>query len=245
MHLDHSSEERWCIRGMVRNPRRLARGRASAGLIVPASGQIRHPVDGKGGRTLSPGGGETVCYPHPMAALQPNDARFLLDFLLPQLQSEHAVTRRIFSAVPLDFGAYRPSPKSMSAFELVRHIAICELWFLDAIITGQFDEGVAPPGTATTCQDVEGWYSENFSRRVERVEQLSGAELAREIDYIGLRHDPAVAYLNIAIRHTVHHRGQLSTYLRAIGARVPAIYVESADEPYPAEDGSTVVPPAF
>ncbi|MCX6590729.1 MAG: DinB family protein [Acidobacteria bacterium] len=180
-----------------------------------------------------------------MAALQPNDARFLLDFLLPQLKSEHAVTRRIFSALPLDGGSYRPSPKAMSAFELVRHIAICDLWFLDAIINGQFDDAAMPPATATTCQDVGAWYAENFSPRVERVQQLSGVELAREFDYIGLRHDPAVAYLNIAIRHTAHHRGQLSAYLRAMGARVPAIYVESADEPYPTDDGSIVVPPAF
>jgi hypothetical protein len=35
------------------------------------------------------------------------------------------------------------------------------------------------------------------------------------------------------IRHSVHHRGQLSAYLRPMGAKVPAIYVESGDEPYP------------
>jgi uncharacterized damage-inducible protein DinB len=59
-----------------------------------------------------------------------------------------------------------------------------------------------------------------------------------------------VAYLNIAIRHAVHHRGQLSTYLRAMGAKVPAIYLASADEPFDAdrEDiaaGRVPRPPAF
>ena len=44
--------------------------------------------------------------------------------------------------------------------------------------------------------------------------------LATSVDWIGLRKDPAVAYLNIAIRHSVHHRGQLSAYLRPMGARV-------------------------
>lgn len=78
-----------------------------------------------------------------------------------------------------------------------------------------------------------------------RPSQLSAGDLAKELDYIGLRKDPAVAYLNIAIRHTVHHRGQLSAYLRGMGAGVPAIYVESADEPYPSIDGSVVVPPSF
>jgi uncharacterized damage-inducible protein DinB len=74
--------------------------------------------------------------------------------------------------------------------------------------------------------------------------------LKTAVDFIGLRNDPAVAYMNIAIRHSVHHRRQLSTYLRAMGAKVPAIYVESADEPYPPVAGSAAAengqsPPAF
>ena len=177
--------------------------------------------------------------------MRPDEALFLFRFLLPQLRSEQAVTEKILASVPGDAGDYRPSPKAMSAFELARHIANCELWFLDAILNGQFDDGVAPPATAATCAEIAGWFAENTASRVALLEQLSGDQLAREIDYIGLRNDPAVAYLNIAIRHTVHHRGQLSAYLRGMGARVPAIYVESADEPFPPEDGSSVTPPAF
>ena len=177
--------------------------------------------------------------------MRPNDARFLLDFLLPQVKSEQAVTRKILASVPLGAEHYQPSPKSMSAIELARHIAVCELWFLDAVVNGRFDDGAAPPETATTCEDIAAWYAENTSRRIPLLERISADDLAKEVDYIGLRKDPAVAYLNIAIRHTVHHRGQLSAYLRGMGARVPAIYVESADEPYPPADGSIVAPPSF
>jgi len=177
--------------------------------------------------------------------MQPVDAKFLFDFLLPQVKAEQAVTQKILSSVPLGAEHYKPGEKSMSAFALARHIAVCELWFLDAVIHGQFEDTAAPPETATTCQDIAVWYAENFSRRIPLLEQLSAAGLAKEIDYIGLRHDPAVAYLNIAIRHTIHHRGQLSAYLRGMGAKVPAIYVESADEPYPPTGGLNVVPPAF
>jgi uncharacterized damage-inducible protein DinB len=177
--------------------------------------------------------------------MRSDEAIFLFRFLLPQLRSEQAVTASILASVPGEAGDYRPSPKAMSAFEVARHIAICELWFLDAILNGQFDDGLAPPASATTCAEIADWFTENTGRRVALLERLSGEQLAREIDYIGLRNDPAVAYLNIAIRHTVHHRGQLSAYLRGMGARVPAIYVESADEPFPPEDGSSVVPPAF
>jgi uncharacterized damage-inducible protein DinB len=81
------------------------------------------------------------------------------------------------------------------------------------------------------------------------LEGLSGEHVTTSVDFIGLRNDPAVTYLNIAIRHSVHRRGQLSTYLRGMGARVPAIYVESADEPYPPSDLSIAArqqqPPAF
>lgn len=176
--------------------------------------------------------------------MQPDHARFLFDFLLPQVKSEQAVTQKILSAVPTGQEHYKPGPKSMSAFELARHIAICELWFLDAIITGQFEDIQPPPEAAGTCREIAGWYAENFNRRIPLLEGLSPHHLTKEIDYIGLRNDPAVAYLNIAIRHTVHHRGQLSAYLRGMGAAVPAIYVESADEPYPpGEDGTIVVPP--
>ena len=99
-----------------------------------------------------------------------------------------------------------------------------------------------------TPRDVAEWYAENFARRLPRLQGLSGEDLTRTVDYIGLRNDPAVSYLNIAIRHSVHHRGQLSVYLRCIGARVPAIYVESADEPYSVSDGvapGAQQPPAF
>jgi uncharacterized damage-inducible protein DinB len=178
--------------------------------------------------------------------MRPSDAKFLLEFLLPQLRSEQAVTQRILAAVPPSGVDYKPGDKSMTAFEVARHIVVCELWFLDAIITGQFaDEAARPAQSATTCQAVAEWYATNALERLSQLEQLPTEHLVREVDYIGLRHDPAVAYLNIAIRHTVHHRGQLSTYLRGMGARVPAIYVESADEPYPPTDGSVVVPPAF
>jgi uncharacterized damage-inducible protein DinB len=179
----------------------------------------------------------------------PDQARFLFEFLLPQLESEKAITQKILSSVPLESGGYRPAPESKSALELVRHIAICEIWFLDAIIHRRFEEDMTLPERVTTCADVAEWYGENFQRRIPILKTLSDEDLATEVDYIGLRNDPAVAYLNIAIRHSVHHRGQLSAYLRPMGARVPAIYVESADEPYPAIDGNEAAeerrPPAF
>jgi uncharacterized damage-inducible protein DinB len=184
-----------------------------------------------------------------MIQIAPDRARFLFEFLLPQLQSEHAATVRILSSVPPDMGDFRPAPRSMSALELARHISVVEIWFLDAIIHQGFEEVTPLSNNVKTCQDVAEWYAENFVRRIALLEQLSSDDLATLVDFNGLRKYPAVAYLNIAIRHSVHHRGQLASYLRPMGAKVPAIYVESADEPFPPVNGSSLEvdqsPPLF
>ena len=179
--------------------------------------------------------------------IQPSQASFLRDFLLPQLKAEHAVTLRVLSAVPLENEGYRPNPKSRTALELARHIALVEIWFLDAVIDQRFGEIESLVEPMQNCEEVARWYAANGARRIGILEALSGVQLATRVSYFNLRNDPAVAYLNIAIRHSVHHRGQLSAYLRAMGAKVPAIYVESADEPYPPIDGTVAQqpPPAF
>lgn len=176
-------------------------------------------------------------------------ARFLLDFLLPQLISEQSVHRRILSAIPTGKGDYRPDPRSMSAMELAWHLVVCEIWFLDAVIHRQFGDLEPRPAEANTGPGIAQWYAGAFAQRLPQLQALTGDELATPVDYLGLRNDPAVAYLNIAIRHAVHHRGQLAAYLRPMGAKVPAIYVESGDEPYPpdSESGASNLepPPAF
>ena len=182
--------------------------------------------------------------------MRPDEARFLLRFLLPQLESEQHITTKVLASVPPDRGDYKPDPKSRSALRLAWHIAAVEMWFLDAVIHQRFGETAARPEGVKTGADVARWYDESFAQRMPLLEALSGEQLATPVDFIGLRNDPAVAYLNIAIRHSVHHRGQLSTYLRPMGAKVPAIYVESADEPYPPSNESSTAgeqqaPPAF
>jgi uncharacterized damage-inducible protein DinB len=108
------------------------------------------------------------------------------------------------------------------------------MWFLDAIIEHVFKQDDVPmPSDLQPGAGIARWYDENIARRLPLLEALSGEHLATPVDYIGLLNDPAVTYLSFCLRHSVHHRGQLSSYLRPMGAKVPAIYVESADEPYP------------
>ena len=153
--------------------------------------------------------------------MRPDEAEFLFRFLMPQLKSEQTITKKILSSMPQDQGDYKPHAESMSAMKLAWHIAVVEIWFLDAVIARHFGETAPRPAEVKTGRQVAEWYDENFKQRVARLEALAGEELATPVDFIGLRDDPAVAYLNIAIRHSVHHRGQLSAYLRPMGARCP------------------------
>jgi uncharacterized damage-inducible protein DinB len=59
----------------------------------------------------------------------------------------------------------------------------------------------------------------------------------KAIDFRGIFSLPAYAYLQSGISHTIHHRGQLTTYLRPMGARVPSIYGESYDSRQARESG--------
>ena len=58
---------------------------------------------------------------------------------------------------------------------------------------------------------------------------MSGEQLATVIDLFGMIQAPGINFLAMTIKHSVHHRGQLSTYLRAMGGKVPGIYGPSAD----------------
>ncbi len=70
--------------------------------------------------------------------MEPDQATFLLRFLLPQLKSEKAITKKILLSVPPEQESYKPAAKCMSALELSRHLTFVEIWFLDAIIHRHF-----------------------------------------------------------------------------------------------------------
>jgi uncharacterized damage-inducible protein DinB len=166
-----------------------------------------------------------------MSQIQPDQAEFLLrTCYLPDLTNEHGVTKRVISAIPADKGDYRPDEVSMTAMELAWHITAVEMLFLDAVANGAFDFTPSPrPESIRTAADLEAWYSENFKTRVEKLATLSGEQLTKVVDFRGMFQLPAVMYVNFVLHHTIHHRGQLSVYLRPMGAKVPGIYGESYD----------------
>jgi uncharacterized damage-inducible protein DinB len=165
-----------------------------------------------------------------MPALQPDQALFLLHGAIASLRSEHPVTRRVIEAIPLDQGDYRPDAVAKSALELAWHIVATERRFLEAVVAGQFDFSPVPkPELIKNSADLGVWYGAMFAEKSAPLAQLTGEQLSKTIDFRGLFQLPAVAFLQFVLNHSIHHRGQLSMYLRPMGAKVPAIYGESYD----------------
>jgi uncharacterized damage-inducible protein DinB len=163
--------------------------------------------------------------------LTPDLAEFWLqDIVLGPLKNEHRTTSKILAAVPADKAEYRPDSVSKSAMELVRHIAASDIRFLETTINAQFSTANTLPESVKTPAEVAAWYSESFARNFDKLTQLKGDHLVKITDFRGMFKLPAVAFLQIGMNHTIHHRGQLSSYLRCMGAKVPSIYGESFDD---------------
>ena len=101
---------------------------------------------------------------------------------------------------------------------------------MDAVASGAFDFGNSTrPESIRTPADVIAWHSDRFAASLERLKTTSGEKLVVPIDFRGIFTFPAIVYLQSGISHTIHHRGQLSMYLRPMGAKVSSIYGESYD----------------
>jgi uncharacterized damage-inducible protein DinB len=165
--------------------------------------------------------------------MQSEEAVFLRTYLVRQIQHEHETTRRILSAVPEQHREYRPHATARSAMELAWHLAGSEIWFLEGIIEGEFGtEQERMPRHIRTVADIIACYDRNVPALIEGVGKLTPEQLMRGVSLFGMKIRPAVTYLSTLLVHTTHHRGQLSAYIRAVGAPVPSIYGGSADEPF-------------
>jgi uncharacterized damage-inducible protein DinB len=162
--------------------------------------------------------------------LTAEQARFVADFALATFEHEREITKRVIAAIPASGLAYSPDPKSMKALDLAWHLASADWFFLNSVLEGKFAGGDSNrPDSVKSVQDVLNWYDQNVPPLAARVKALSDAQLAQSIDFFGMMQAPAAWYLSLMIRHGVHHRGQLSAYLRPMGAKVPSIYGPSAD----------------
>lgn len=164
-----------------------------------------------------------------MQELTAEQATLLLQNYLGPLKNESRLTKAVLAAVPTEKAEYRPDPVAKSAMELVRHIANADNRFVEAVTTGVFNPAPGIPDTAQTPAEIAAWYEQRHATNLEALVQATSEQLLTMVDFRGLMRRPAVTFLMMGLHHTIHHRGQLSSYLRSMGAKVPAIYGESYD----------------
>lgn len=159
------------------------------------------------------------------------EAKTVADFLIAEFEYEMQSTVKVLQAVPAANLDYRPDAKSKTGLGLVRHITLEDEWLLNCIANGEF---TPPPDDSDACgimnsADAAARYKEKVPAALNRVRALPGEKLTTVVDLFGIVQMPLVNFLSMASKHSVHHRGQLSTYLRPMGGKVPGIYGPSAD----------------
>jgi uncharacterized damage-inducible protein DinB len=154
------------------------------------------------------------------------------EFFLRRWKFEAPATRKVISRIPEDRSDYRADPKARTAREIAWLIVREEIALADGMEKGAF-EWVEVPAPAKVSEIVTEYDRQHdaVTSRLEAVAtprweervpfMFGGKEVMRELAY-----DMVWGFL----LDQIHHRGQLSTYLRPMGAKVPAIYGASADE---------------
>lgn len=160
--------------------------------------------------------------------MTPDQAKFLAGVVGQGLQSEWMHTYKAINAIVDAKKDYKPAPDSRSAWDLALHIAVCDVGFLQAVVHNSFANFPAKT-SATTIPALADWYKHEMPKALEAVLALDGNHLTQMVESWGMTL-PSVVYLNFCNNHMIHHRGQLTTYIRPTGGKVPAMYGESFDE---------------
>jgi uncharacterized damage-inducible protein DinB len=147
-------------------------------------------------------------------------------------KKEAPATRAVIARIP-EGSEYRPDPKSRTARDIAWLVVYEEIALADGLEKGVFEWKDTP--TPATVKEILDTYDRSHDALTTRLERLTSAQLEQQVPFVfggqelmkarGL--DSAWGFLF----DIIHHRGQLSTYLRPMGSTVPQIYGPTADEP--------------
>jgi uncharacterized damage-inducible protein DinB len=151
--------------------------------------------------------------------------------MLNGLGREAEVTKNVIAAVPDAKSDYRPDPNARTAWELAWHLANTDVQFMNGIADLNF-KMQNPENKPKSAAELVQWYDTNFKSAAARVAALSAEQLLTPVSFMGVFNFPVVYYLGFLNNHSIHHRGELATYLRPMGSKVPKIYGGSYDEPF-------------
>jgi uncharacterized damage-inducible protein DinB len=140
---------------------------------------------------------------------------------------ESETTHKVLSRIP-EGSDYRPDPKSRTAKEIAWQIVCEERMIIDALESGK--AAWNPPSVPATMKEVVSEYGSLSSTMPKRWASVPRERWDGTLDFFG--HDRSASQMAWSfLFDIVHHRGQISTYLRPMGSTVPQIYGPSGDEP--------------
>ena len=155
---------------------------------------------------------------------------------IAELDVEMPTTRRLLERVPGDKGAWKPHPKSFSMGHLAQLVARMPGWLTTTMRQPVLDVRAGQP---YSLEQTETLLAE-FDRHVKEAREVL-AQAGDEVFMVPwslkvgdrmLFTLPRLAVMRQNINHLVHHRGQLSVYLRLLDVPLPSIYGPTADEPW-------------
>jgi len=141
--------------------------------------------------------------------------------------NESKTTRKVLERIP-DGSDYRPDPKSRTAQEIAWQIFGEEKMIIEALESG--NAVWAPPPMPATMKEILAEYDRQSAGISRRLEELPAERWDGTLDFFGKKR-PAAPMAWGFLFDIVHHRGQITTYLRPMGSTVPQVYGPSADEP--------------
>lgn len=160
----------------------------------------------------------------------------LVDALLPEFDHETTVARKLLERLPDDRWSWKPHEKSYTLGELAQHVATLPLWGSITVNQSELDLGLTPRQTPLDDRTaLLAFFDGNVSATRAALAGRSDAELMApwtlKADGKTVFSMPkAAVWRSFVMNHLIHHRGQLSVYLRMLGARIPSMYGPSADE---------------
>lgn len=158
------------------------------------------------------------------------------DTLLPEFEQEMATTRRVIERVPDDDPAWKPHAKSFSVAHLAQLLAWMPGWIGQTLTSRELDLASGGGYSDQSTEDLLKLFDENVLHSRKAVAAATPADF--EVPWsLKMRGEvlftlPRGAVVRQHISHLSHHRGQMTVYLRLLGAAVPSIYGPTADEPW-------------
>ena len=155
--------------------------------------------------------------------------------LLPEFDHEMATARKCIERVPEDKFGWKPHERSMAMGHLASHIAEMPAWAVSGLKQDSLDMAGYKPWTATNQAELLATFDKNVAAAREAIASTDDATYMKNWslkagDKELMTMPKIVVVRSFVLNHVIHHRGQLSVYLRENNVPVPSIYGPSADE---------------